>query len=432
MPPKGSSEPKPIVTKNSSEFKLESYASIPPGELVVFAVQVLQADGSPAMTEDIVSTCFRFFPHSFALKNYFYWPDSALVTRRLHDAREKGLLKGNPTDGFEVKVQGRKAAKATAKALGVSFPVPPKAEEPAPPVVETPVIEMKEEPEAPVKAAQSAAGDGGRSKARKKALKKQAVKKAGKPAVKKKPVKPAVVRKAAVKPKTKTAKPKAKQKQPAPKPKVEKRKAPVVKAQKRKTHVAKAIQPRARKAKTPKALKAKVARMISGITPPPVKAKIEKREAATAKVKVEKRRDEKAKPKSAKATQLALTLNPPPAKKKVQVPAARLKVREEAKPVTASKEEKEKAAKVVKQVERSDAFHHYKKNGRKADISEFDFRNMLFTTMESSPETLKRNVDTFRRYAGIKERADLIAFLDFCEGHFAALLKPKAKKAFRR
>jgi hypothetical protein len=96
-------------------------------------------------------------------------------------------------------------------------------------------------------------------------------------------------------------------------------------------------------------------------------------------------------------------------------------------PVAASKEEKEKSAKVIKQLERSDAYQLYRRNGRRAQIGEFDFRNMLYATMESSAETLKRNLDLFKRYAGIHFRTDLIAFLEFCEEHFAGLLKTKAK-----
>ena len=96
-------------------------------------------------------------------------------------------------------------------------------------------------------------------------------------------------------------------------------------------------------------------------------------------------------------------------------------------PVAASKEEKDKAAKVIKQIERSDAYQLYRRNGKRAQIGEFDFRNMLFATMESSAETLKRNVELFKRYAGIHFRTDLIAFLDFCEESFSNLLISKVK-----
>ena len=126
--------------------------------------------------------------------------------------------------------------------------------------------------------------------------------------------------------------------------------------------------------------------------------------------------------------------------KKAEAPAPKPKVQKEAPrvevevltPVSVSKEEKDKAAKVIKMIERSDAYQLYRRNGRRAQIGEFDFRNMLFTTMESPAETLKRNVELFKRYAGIHFRTDLVAFLEFCEEHFAELLKPKAKVPLRK
>lgn len=93
--------------------------------------------------------------------------------------------------------------------------------------------------------------------------------------------------------------------------------------------------------------------------------------------------------------------------------------------VNISKEEKIKAGRVIHQVERSDAYKLYKKNGKQAKISEFDFRNMLFATMESSSDTLTRNVALFKKYANIHSRNDVITFLGFCEDSFAKLLKKR-------
>jgi hypothetical protein len=47
--------------------------------------------------------------------------------------------------------------------------------------------------------------------------------------------------------------------------------------------------------------------------------------------------------------------------------------------------------------------------------------------MESSPETLARNVELFKGYAGIHNRQDLIAFLVFCREKFSHLLVPQTK-----
>ena len=80
-------------------------------------------------------------------------------------------------------------------------------------------------------------------------------------------------------------------------------------------------------------------------------------------------------------------------------------------------------------MERSDAYIHYKKHGINSKIKEFDFRSLLLCTMESSPETLARNVELFKGYAGMHNRQDLIVFLVFCGNKFAHLLKPQNKPA---
>lgn len=138
--------------------------------------------------------------------------------------------------------------------------------------------------------------------------------------------------------------------------------------------------------------------------------------------------------------QLTLALPPIQTKKKNEVKKKQLEVKKEAispkpksvevvktipAPVVVSKEEKIKAGKVIKLVEKSDAYRLYAKNGKHAKISEFDFRNMLFATMESSSDTLMRNVGLFRRYANIYNRNDLIKFFDYCEENFAWILKKK-------
>ena len=97
-----------------------------------------------------------------------------------------------------------------------------------------------------------------------------------------------------------------------------------------------------------------------------------------------------------------------------------------------SKEEKVKAGKVVQVMERSDAYRQYKKAGDKSRISEFDFRSLLLCTMESSPETLARNVNMFKGYANIQNRQDLVVFLNFVEGSFSGLLNSSGKKLAKK
>jgi len=111
---------------------------------------------------------------------------------------------------------------------------------------------------------------------------------------------------------------------------------------------------------------------------------------------------------------------------------------QKAKPVIlnhVSKEEKAKAGKFVHLMERSDAYIQYKKNGRNSKIGEFDFRSLLLCTMESSHETLAKNVKLFKGYAGIHNRQDLLIFLSHCEDRFSYLLiapQKQLKKPIRR
>lgn len=91
---------------------------------------------------------------------------------------------------------------------------------------------------------------------------------------------------------------------------------------------------------------------------------------------------------------------------------------------------KRHAKKYVRSIETSDAYRHFNKG---APLNEFDFRSMLFCTMESPPTTLARNLNQFKEYVNIHERKDLLSFLEFCEGKFSSLLgtanNPTAKTA---
>ncbi len=115
-------------------------------------------------------------------------------------------------------------------------------------------------------------------------------------------------------------------------------------------------------------------------------------------------------------------------KKKHIVPAPEpVKKAKPSAPNPVTKEAKERAGKFTRLMERSDAYIHYKKNGSNSKIKEFDFRSLLLCTMESSAETLARNVNLFKGYAAIHHRQDLIVFLIFCEDKFSYLLKPQNK-----
>lgn len=85
-----------------------------------------------------------------------------------------------------------------------------------------------------------------------------------------------------------------------------------------------------------------------------------------------------------------------------------------------------RAGRFVRALEDSDAYRAF--NQSKAPPSEFDFRSMLLCTMESSPDTLRSNLQQFEQHATLYARKDLVAFLDFCRDRFEYLLEeaPKA------
>ncbi|MBE0682364.1 MAG: hypothetical protein IH589_10655 [Anaerolineales bacterium] len=370
------------ILNSLPEFKLDMYTNAAASELVVFAVYAVQKDGLYAATEEIVSTCFKLFPHRFSLKNYFYWPDSALVMSSLNEAKAHGDLKGNPTDGFAVKVQGRQTVKQVAKILGITLPAPQKKiKKPAP---------AQEKKALPAKAKG----------------KKKAVVKPAEPAVKKNTAR------------QKTA--------------VQKKKL-----------TASSVGKKPAKKTTPKQSAVKMA-----AKPVPVK------QTLLPKLKVETKKKEGAKPAASSPIRKApapkkdkpkkqgsvknahpaqLTMSLPPAVKKVEPKP--VKKEAAAAPVAAakvSKEEKVKAGKFVRVMETSDAYRQYKKSGEKSKISEFDFRSLLLCTMESSPETLARNVNTFKGYATTQNRQDLVAFLNFVENSFSTLLHSSGKKLAKK
>lgn len=372
------------LQKHFSEFKLDQYADIPPRELVVFAVLILQGEDTPATMEEIVSNCFRLFPHRFSLANYFYWPDSALVARYLDEAKE--YIKGNPIDGVELKVKGKQVGRRVAKALGVSLPAPVKAEKKlAPAKTETKPKAAKpkavKKTQAPKKKVSAAVKE--KEAPKKRPAKKSAPKKTKKQETPK-----------AVKPVKKTPPIKAKpEKAPAPKPKAPAKQKP------------KATPAPQKKSPAPKQKKAQAAQQLALPIQPSVK-------------------EEAKKPSKRKKK--------PAAPKVVRKSAQPQKATPSTAPVQATKEEKAKAGKFIKLMEKSDAYRQYRKAGQKAKISEFDFRNMLFATMESSAETLSRNVQSYKRYAGIQNRSDMIDFLAFCETSFSSLLRSQAKQPARK
>ncbi|MBM4223768.1 MAG: hypothetical protein FJ167_03030 [Gammaproteobacteria bacterium] len=85
-----------------------------------------------------------------------------------------------------------------------------------------------------------------------------------------------------------------------------------------------------------------------------------------------------------------------------------------------------RAGRFVRALEGSDAFKAYSIDAEAPRISEFDFRNMLLCTMESSASTLRSNLDQFKQHASLYQRDDLLKFLNFCQTKFTKLLNEGA------
>jgi hypothetical protein len=374
-----------MTAENNPNFNPEKYTAIASNHLVAYAIYSLQNDGDEISAEDIISACFMLFPRKFSLRTYPQWPDSALIGRRLHDCERKGWLTARIDTGFKLTALGTRLAEKVAKGLGVAIPKKEKPKkvhklqvgklqvtEAVKPVDKVQVTKTAEPAPATTKPAK---------KARKKRVDKLQV--------------------------TETVKLAAQAKTTVHRPpstgKVEKQVAEV--------KVTEVVKP------------APVAK------PAPVKPKVEKAKEKqvteakpVSKLRVDKLQVAEEKPAPVK---------PAPAVKPEPVAKPKAKVIPSSTVPTVSAEEKAKAGKFVKMMETSDAYRLYKKSGANANVGEFDFRSLLLCTMESSHETLARNVDLFKGYAEIHNRQDLVAFLGFCAEKFAHLLTPE-KKAVKK
>lgn len=87
-----------------------------------------------------------------------------------------------------------------------------------------------------------------------------------------------------------------------------------------------------------------------------------------------------------------------------------------------SSENRTRAGRFVRSLEKSDAFLSYSADGSAENITEFDFRSMLLCTMESSGATLRSNFEEFKQCAALYKRDDLLQFLDHCKARFFRLL----------
>jgi hypothetical protein len=449
-----------MMATNTPKFNSDIYLPIASNHLVVYSIYSLHNDGDEITSEDIISACFTSFPKKFSLKKYPQWPDAAMISRRWIECQSKGYIAAKTDFGFKLTAIGTKIAEKVAKTLGVAVRPSRTKKIISAPVVEAPKVAEKVVPLAPVAKVEKQK----RIAPAKKIISAPVVE-APKVAEKTIPLAPvakvekqkriAPAKKIISAPVVEAPKVAEKVIPLAPVVKVEKQKriapakkiisAPVVEAPK----VAEKVTPLAPVAKVEHAKQKRTApakkiipapvvetpKVAEKIIPPATVAKAEKpKRTAPAKkivsapvVETPKVAEKVAPPEpGAKVEKPKQTA---PAKKIIPVPVVEVpKVKQESKPnVTISQEAKVRAGKFVRMMETSDAYRHYKKSGAKSNIGEFDFRSLLLCTMESSPETLAKNVELFKGYAEIHNRQDLIVFLTFCKEKFSYLFAPQKK-----
>jgi len=89
-------------------------------------------------------------------------------------------------------------------------------------------------------------------------------------------------------------------------------------------------------------------------------------------------------------------------------------------------EERTQEGRLVKSLRNSDAFKKYQLEKSISLVTEFDFRDSMLCTMESSREVLKKNLEQFRHSSKVYRRADLLSFLDLMSTKF--LIEPVGPK----
>jgi len=494
------SDPRKLRISALPKFEVDVYTRIPSGELIVYSAHYLMEQGMEITLEDIVSVCFRLFPHKFGLKKYPKWPDSALVSRRWRDARKKGTLSAGTNHGYKLTSKGLSLVKKVAKTLGLAAPKavvgarPTQINKKTKPLIKKtqptnnqgrtlrsklpdavqkgnlqPVRKDKNTGSAPDKKIRSIHAKSAKSDQVKQATLPARIKKISPIRRKKKSVAPSSIKqaKSATPVQVKKSAQSARNKKMSPlQPKkatplsapvkqaaapekkirsvtpinktalVQVKKVPLPARNKKKSPLrankaspifapikqAQAVKLKATPAgKTPAMPVSKPAKKTRSVRPyAPILTKKHKEDKARIHTQIKK-----GKPIQVKETKPAEPINVQPGKVKKAPPKKSISF-------TAShvpREAKERAAKFTRMMERSDAYIHYKKHGINSKIKEFDFRSLLLCTMESSPETLARNVELFKGYAGMHNRQDLIVFLVFCGNKFPHLLKPQNKPA---
>lgn len=391
------------------KFDHDIYSRISLNNLIVYSVHYLLEQEIEVRMEDIVFACFLLFPQKFALKKYPRWPDSAVISRRWGDCRGKGYIAANTDLGFKLTAKGSRLAEKVAKALGVSTALQ---------TVKVSSSQPKKSAVPPARKAKFLSKEKTTESAKvAQVISTRPMVHAATPMKKKKTVQknkitsPVLTKKTQPSPPNATtimAQPVRKEKAilPAPTGKIQTSRSKVSPATqvKRTGHLPKKETTPLKRVKRAQSTQlAEVQPITTTKNTKPVRSKKTKPSRSVAQ------------PNKVESTQLTLF-------KKASLSA----------PIVVPKEVKIRAGKFVHSMEKSDAYIHYKKNGKSSKIGEFDFRSLLLCTMESSRETLAKNMELFKGYASIHNRQDLLTFLGHCEDRFSYLLAAPQKQLKKR
>lgn len=81
-----------------------------------------------------------------------------------------------------------------------------------------------------------------------------------------------------------------------------------------------------------------------------------------------------------------------------------------------------KTGRLVKQLEENLSFKKFKKDGSVEDMSDYQFCDLIYSTLDALPETRRKNLQQLKDNVKDYNRKDMVSFLEACEAKFINLL----------
>jgi hypothetical protein len=81
-----------------------------------------------------------------------------------------------------------------------------------------------------------------------------------------------------------------------------------------------------------------------------------------------------------------------------------------------------KTGRFVKQLEANRIFKEFQKSGPNTTISDYEFCDLIYSTLDTLPETRRKNLQQLKDAVQDYGRSDMLDFLKFCEMKFSHLL----------